>query len=500
MLNRCRGKGVMPETRRKAKKTIYTRGAAAEAPNWMFGLSARIPREALPTLCEGLAFFVRERSGGCYYYPDYTNRRMAAAFEWYVPYQGRKFGYKLGVEFWIEAGDLAQIGAYVLYGEDHPKRGQPPDFDSYEQKRLQRKVIEAVELSTSWRTQLPEQQFHTVRFLQLHSRGFLKTPLEIPTLDLLVLPTVLLGKHNARVSAVIQTVSARFREEAKETSVRRFSKLCALLTLATGEHCEPYVSTLGRTPLKQFVDRVCPPPSIPEVYPRGKYKNYQGDGDTSVWNSLNLLSSQYSSLGAELQTELDQSIFAYYTAKELLKKFRTIATVALVAALKLFRQVAKCDGSIACSKCGSLSFRHDTKGEARSIADSLCEKFGFAAGDGKRAEVLGLVSHVYKAHRSGYVHDAILRHGEFGTEPPAHVPDERAAISERLTRKNELMTIDLLTRRALLQHIASLAGKQFDSAAYGIEVERFKFTLGSAGHFVVGSKYWVGVRAMGAIQ
>src|ERR1700688_2145734 len=490
----------MPEAARKAKKTIYTRGAGAETPNWRFALSARIPRNALPELCEGLAFIVGERSGGSYYYPDYANRRMAAAFEWYARHRGRKFGYKLGVEFWIEASDLEQLGAYVLYGEDHPKWGQPPDFDAIQQREFQRKVIKVLDLATNWRTQAPSQQFHTVGYIQLHPRGLLKHHTEIASIGTLVLPTVLMGRQNARVSAVIQSVPARFKDEAKVIALRRFLKLCALLTLATGEHYGPYVSTLGRTPLKQFVDRVCPPPPASHVYPNGKYKSYEGDDDASVWNSVKLLSDQYSSLDPKLQTELDGSIFAYYTAKELQKRFPTVAAVALIASLGLFRHTAKCEGSITCSNCGDLNFRHETKGEARSIADSLCENFGLAAGDDRRDELHRLVRHVYSAHRSGDVHDAILRHGEFGSQQPDHVPEEKAAISERLKRQNELMTMDLLTRRALLQHIASLAGRQFVSTDYGIEPERFKFSVGSVGRFVVGSKYWVGIRAMGGFQ
>lgn len=105
------------------KKTIFTRGGAAETPNWRFALSAKIPRSAVPELCEGLAYIVGERHGGSYYYPDYKNARMGVAFEWYSPYGGWRFGYKLGVEFWIGEADLEQLGAYVLYGEDHPKRG-----------------------------------------------------------------------------------------------------------------------------------------------------------------------------------------------------------------------------------------------------------------------------------------------------------------------------------------------------------------------------------------
>lgn len=412
----------------------------------------RIARTILGGFPVRIAHIVCERRGGSYYYPDYKNNRMAVAFEWYVPHRGWRFGYKLGIEFWIGEADLEQLGAYVLYGENHPKKGHSPNFDLGQQREFQRKIIGTLNLATGWRTQVESKQFYTVHYLQLHARGLLRRPFEVPSLDALILPTVLMGKQNMRVSAVIQMVRARFTEEAKQVAGRRFSKFCALLTLAAGEHFEPYKSTLGRTALKQFVN--CPVPKIEDVYPRGKYKTISSGGvDESVWIGLKLLSEHYSSLDPKLQRKLDDSIFAYYTAKELLNKFPTVATVALIASLKLFRRNSKCEGAITCANCGILNFHHDLNGEAQSISDSLCEEFALGALDQKRNDLQGVVKQVYRAHRSGYVHDAILRHGEFGTQLPDHLPDEKAAISERLTRQNQLMTMELLTRRVLLQHI-----------------------------------------------
>ena len=59
--------------------------------------------------------------------------------------------------------------------------------------------------------------------------------------------------------------------------------------------------------------------------------------------------------------------------------------------------------------------------------------------------------------------------------------------------------MDLVVRRALLRHAANLAGQEFDPEAFGIERERFKFSIGSSARISVGSKYWVGIRAMGAL-
>lgn len=217
----------------KRQRVIHTRGNAAETPNWRFSLSTSIARKDVPELCQGLAFIVGERKGGSYYYPDYVDGKTAAAFEWYRPYRRRIFGYKIGVEFWIEETNLEKLGVYVLYGEDHPKRGYPPEFTVPEQHKFQNEVIDTISLATKWRTQLPFRQFHTIHYIKV-AQGVIRRAINIPALDASILPTVVMGKENARVSAVIQTIPARFRDESKEVGGRNFLRLCAMLTLATG--------------------------------------------------------------------------------------------------------------------------------------------------------------------------------------------------------------------------------------------------------------------------
>ena len=463
----------------KTKRVIHTRGNKAETPNWRFGLDTCVPRKEVPELCEGLKFIANERHGGSYYYPDYKNGKMAVAFEWYLPYRGWKFGYKVGIEFWIEKDDLKQIGVYVLYGEDHPKRGKSPRFSVLEQRKFQNKMIESVTLASNWRTQLPLQQFHTVRYLELQGLGVIKHHIEIPPLNVIILPSVLLGKENARVSAVIQTVSARFKGEAK-ASGGDFLRFCALVTLATGSHHQPYKSTLGRTPLKQFVNGKSPVPSHENIYPRGKYREATEEKIDLSMGGVKLASEQYASLELQTRLRFDDCLFAYYTAKDLLgKNYGTVAAVALIAALKPFRQ--------------------KNKGEAASIADSLCGEFGLHLGDKRRVDIRDVIRDVYSKQRSGYVHEAILRHGEFGSATPLSAPTEKSVISERLAARNRLLTLDFLTRRALLQYLANLAQQKFSSGAYGIDSEKYKCEIGSMSQFVVGSKYLVGIRSMGRI-
>ena len=75
----------------------------------MFGLTTQIPRSDVPGICQGLAYLALERNGGFYYYPRYEANKMAAAFEWYLPHRNRRFGFKVGVEFWVDSGNLETL-------------------------------------------------------------------------------------------------------------------------------------------------------------------------------------------------------------------------------------------------------------------------------------------------------------------------------------------------------------------------------------------------------
>jgi hypothetical protein len=486
------------ENTAKKRRGIYSRGSSAESPNLRFSLDTRIARVDIPQLCEGLGYIAIERGGGFYYYPDYKNDRIGAAFEWYQPYSGWKFGYKFGLEFWVDQGDLHQIGAYVLYGEDHPSHGLPPIFSVAQQRRIQKQIVKTVEMALAWRT-LPQSNFFTVHYLELHTRASLKTAMQLPALDAVVLPTVILGKQNTRVSAVILRVPAYFREQAKKNGAEKFSRICALLTLALGQHHQPYKSTLGKTPLKQFVKSVEPVPSIQSVYPARKYRTPPDQEDQAAWKSLQNLAENYMALDPPARSRFDNSLFAYYTAKELLGRFPTIATVALVAALKPFRSATKCTGNLTCSVCGPMTFRHDKVGEPKAIAAELAQCFRLNIDDPRRNQLAETITHVYRTQRSSYVHEAILRHGEFGTQATDHAPDKGGAIPNRVERQNQLHTVEYLARRALLQCIADLTGRAFDEATFGIDKEKFKTTVGSFARISVGSKYWVGIRPMGRI-
>ena len=228
-------------------------------------------------------------------------------------------------------------------------------------------------------------------------------------------------------------------------------------------------------------------PPLCNVYPRGKYREVaQSEYELSL-DGLKLASGEYSSLNVDARSRFDDCLLAYYTA------------VALIAALTLFRRANKCSGSITCSQCGPLDFRHDTVGESTSIANSLCDDFGLEEQDTRRVKLQKVIRRVYRTQRSAYVHEAVLRHDEFGREVPLCVPTEKLVISPQIAAHNELVTLDFLTRRALLQHLAKLANQQFDSGVYGMEPDKFELTLGSMGQFVVGSNYQVAIRAMGRV-
>ncbi len=490
----------------KPKRTVYTRGGSADEPNWRFGIDADIPRADIPELCDGLGFIAREKRGGSYFYPDYKNGKMAVAFEWYLPYRSWPLGYKVGVEFWVEDGNLRKLGAYVLYGPDHPRRGLDPAFGKSGQASIQRRIIQTVERAIQWRAKLQAQRFFTVHYLEMPT-GILRKTAEIPSLGAYILPTVRMGKENRPVSAVIQVVEARFKEEAKSVGGLGAVRLCALLTLATRAYYEGYRPTLGRIPLKRFLSGVSPMPALGAVYPKGKFKMPLDDAQELALEGPLQVARCYASLVEPARSEFNNSLFTYYTAQDLTRKgFRTVAAVALIAALKPFRGVLECEGtvlckkcnsSVSCDKCGRLEFPHNLRGEAPAIAASLADLFGLPEADERRSKLEQTVKAVYRGQRSSFVHDAIFRHREFGPRDPFILPGRISAISDKLVRYNQLLTIQFLTRRALLQHLHRMAGETFDPSVYGIEPDRFEAPLGSMGSYYVSDKYPTGIRVMG---
>ncbi len=369
----------------KPERVVDTRGGAADTPNWRFGITADIPRATVPEVIEGLDYYSRERLGGSYFYPDYVNNKLAVAFEWYLRYRGSPFGYRVGIEFWVTESNLQQIGAYVLYGPDHPLKGQQPKFSKSEQAKFQKKILSVLQIVSNWRNNLTPQTFFTVHYLELHQSHAIHRLTEIPALNAHIMPTVLMGKENSRVSAVIHSIQARFREEARAIGGHSFAEVCALLTLATGEHYHGYRSTLGKTALKQFLKKISPLPVVEDVYPKGKYKLAPPEWPEFSLRALESAAECRALLNDRERSAFDRSLFAFYVAKDLLgRRFTTVSAVALIAALKPFRSPVKCEGHLSCDTCGSLNLRHELHGEASSLAVSLAELFGLEEGDEKR--------------------------------------------------------------------------------------------------------------------
>jgi hypothetical protein len=263
---------------------------------------------------------------------------------------------------------------------------------------------------------------------------------------------------------------------------------------------EGYKSTLGRTPLKNLVHKVPPIPAVDAIYPKGKFKHAPTDRPEFSHLGLETVARCYGSLDADLRPKFDNSLFAFYTAKDLLqRRFRTIAAVALIAALKPFRGVLECEGCVSCSKCGNLPFQHNIEGEASALAKGLAGVFELRPEDEKRNHLQACVKAVYGTQRSSFVHDAVFRHGEFEGPNREVFPCKQTAISEKLVSSNQLSTLNLLTRRALLQYLHGLTGQRFEPSIYTIDPAKFESRLGATGFYVVSSKYWTAIRAMGSM-
>lgn len=481
----------------KRERIIHTRGSVAETPNWRFGISTTVPRPDVPEFCEALAYLALERNGSANYYPDYAKRRTGAAFEWYLPYRRQRFGFKVAVEFWVSDTDVEKLGGYVLYGEDHPQRGRVPEFSRDERSWFQKHITQTLQIASEWDSR-PLDYFHPVHYVCIPHHHLFTRLTEVPQLGIHILPSVLLGRQRRPVSAVVHSIPARHAKEADNIAARNFARLCAVLTLATGHYHESFKSQVKHLGLKKSIGSFELNTNLDRVYPKGKYRIPEEQSSAEREAGICAVMEIYSSIDSPTRSKLDDALFAYYVGKHLVgQHFSTLATVAFIAALKPFRSRRECSGILTCSACGKLAMKHDVAGEVAELVSNLARLFGMKSGSEEASELRKSIRDVYRHQRSSYVHDAILRHGEFQSVGPSMAaPSPSSPISDYLRAHNELQTLELITRRALLQYIICRLGKmEFDPKTYGIEAAKFTSRTTMFGLFTAPSKVLVAIRA-----
>ncbi len=439
-------------------------------------VQCQIPRTEVPRLCEGLRGFVSEKYGAAFYYPNIEADETVCRYEWHVPHRSHEFGMRLGIHFRVTKSDLAGLQAYIAYGDGHPSVGQPPELTQEEISSYLHLLQDA--LTEASERQKPEnvRQYNVAYYAELPHTCAISEPLEIPSANVTIAPTVRLGSQLKRVSAFVSTVQASFESEAKSKALRQHLFACALVTLAEGQRCAQFVPEWpkSRKPV-QVLQSVVPFPSTRRLYPKGKPDYQLAPGDSG---RIPPVFDWYHGLSESERAAFDNPLFSYCAAKELEHSQPTLAVVALLAAISPFARGQKCAGCLTCSACGDLqNFQHNITSDQTAIALWLVAMLRIEPSSADAKRLTRLLKRLYREQRSSYVHGAVLRHDELhkGMGVPHIQPSARHGYSDVLQYQLDLQALSYLTRKALLFHLSGMAGVELDLKSFDLEKNGLTF-------------------------
>lgn len=173
----------------------------------------------------------------------------------------------------------------------------------------------------------------------------------------------------------------------------------------------------------------------------------------------------------------------------------TSSIVALTAALSAIsaETKAKCDGDIQCSKCGKLTFRHDTVGESAAIINCMCRLYHVNDASTKR-RIADAIRCIYSEQRSAYVHGALMRHEEYhrGIGMPSAVPDESMLIRKTFIYQLDFHSLDRIARTMLLLWLAEKSRMPLDKTLFAIDTDKVLLSKQLSFHVSMPARVLVG--------
>jgi hypothetical protein len=432
--------------------------------------SVNLEQPIVAALCEALRVQVQSLTGAVFYYPDVTTGQTTCRYEW-LNVRGRaRMQHRYGVMFTVKAEPLREITLYAGYGDQHPNYGSQPEFTEKEMSEYCRYLTEILQAAFESATNPKISAYHIVTCLELPGMLRVAETVHLEKLGITILPTIVLGKELKRVSAMVITVEAASAETAKEIGQRKSISICAHLSLALGTAFKAY-SIKWNSRVKP-VFQVEDPTKVTNqnLYPALRWKPSQDPGLIQLDELLDPVLSCMGTIDVTNAENLTNAIYAYSAGLEIMTSQPTLATVAWIASLSPFVTVSKCKGTLHCSECGPLSFKHNVSGEKRSMLSNIAALFDLRESDAKYKELKELLIRVYSHQRSGYVHGAVLRHGEAArNSQPVFQPTPHHPFSELLQHKLDLMTLQQLTRHCLLKYLHKLAGREFRPEKFLLE-------------------------------
>jgi len=310
-----------------------------------------------------------------------------------------------------------------------------------------------------------------------YTHGF-ERDLVLPGGEISLRKTRIIRDRNRRISAVVASVSATGRESAKARALSSVTALCALLTLSEGHRYERSSLHWSRfRPPLQFL--AAPDLEDDRLYPlRLKWPDLEAS--VPVAEKIDWLWAAYKKLDAKEAAAFSPALFAHYGATTNKSDGATLSVIGYTAALSAlalpFKQ--KCAGSLTCSVCGELSWRHDSAGEVAAIL-SLITKVCKVEKPEILKEIEATLKRVYGTQRSAFVHGAQFRHEEFGQGIglPAALPTSDDVVQRVFRYSEDLASLGRLTRRVLLEWLGMASGAKLPHALFGIEPDRFLVKL-----------------------
>jgi hypothetical protein len=426
-----------------------------------------IPRTEVALLCERLHSIVMDRKGASFYYPNEARTQTLCRYEWHRRIGSDQFALRIGVDFFVGPTDIAEIEIYATTSDVIQDLADPAEALNDQLRGIAyRDAAETVNRALQGPEKVKSWLF-VFHIETPYGLGFSRRSV-FGEADLTILPTRIL-KDFKRISAAIVSVEAATNVSARDAASATLTTACALLTLSEGQRYE--IARLDPNWSRPTIQIVKSLEGINEarLYPlRLKWPNLEKVDDLML-DRFSWVWSAFQSLTPEAAETFAAPLFAYYGATIRNSDLATLSAVGYMAALSALAtgNRTRCDGDVTCSLCGSLSMKHDSKGEVPAIVDFLRDLLGIS----EPKKIQAMLRRTYGSQRSSFVHGARHRHREYGQGPriPTGLPSEKAVVQqESLVYGEDLQSLAVLTRSALLHSLANLAGRELDRHLFDV--------------------------------
>lgn len=449
-------------------------------PRVFWKIPVQLVRSEVGSFCEQLHALIMERQGASFYYPTLESRQTLCRYEWHKRYAREKFGLRLGAVVNVGPEDLHEIEAYVTLHTAIGDPGTAPELPEDVVKGAQKDVIEILGEALRRKTWQDAKEWLVVRHVETPYQHGFAGRFESTDRRLTFLPTRILKDGNRRVSAVLVRVNSASKELAKARAFGDLTIACALFTLANSQRYETAVLNWPRTrPNIEFVDSA-EGTDEGRLYPLRRHWPEPEPMSPDVGERCDWVWSRFNRLSEDERRLFLPALFAYYSAKTNKTDWSTLSVVGFTAALGALAigKRRKCEGSLTCSICGPLSFKHDIKSEVGAILELVSEICGIT-GKNKLDELRQMLQRVYREQRSAYVHAAQLRHQEYGqgSRIPVHLPTNDAPVQEFAQYAEDLLSISKTARWTLLAWLAEKTGSRLEHEKFGINAESVTASL-----------------------